>query len=357
MSESSPCFTVEDIARRIGGEVRGCASLEITGPNSVSDAGPRELTFATSPVWVENFVAGRGGALLVRAEHAREMEDSRRAMIIVTDPEFAMALVLEMFQPELDRPDVGVHPMAAVDASATLGRDTRIGPFVRIGRNCAIGDRTVIHAGACLYAGTAVGPDCVVHANCVIRERSVLGARVILHQNVSVGADGFGYRPSPDRRGLIKIVHVGNVIIEDDVEIGAGTCIDRGKFGPTRIGMGTKIDNLCQIAHNCTIGRGCVIAGLTGLAGSVVVGDGCRIGGNVGIAEQLKIGRGASIAAKSGVMRDIPDGENHAGLPAEEARQALRQVAAIRKLPDLIRRLSHLVDDPQGRAARSGDPK
>jgi UDP-3-O-[3-hydroxymyristoyl] glucosamine N-acyltransferase len=174
-----------------------------------------------------------------------------------------------------------------------------------------------------------------------------VGNRVILASGVAIGTDGFGYRPSPDGRGIAKIPHIGTVVIEDDVEIGANSCVDRGKFGATRIGAGTKIDNVCQIGHNVEIGRCVVISGLTGVAGSTKIGYGSRIGGGCGIADLLTIGRGVSLAARSGVMSDIPDGSTWGGFPAQDIRMALREIALIRKLPEWHRQLKHFLEAPK----------
>jgi UDP-3-O-[3-hydroxymyristoyl] glucosamine N-acyltransferase len=170
------------------------------------------------------------------------------------------------------------------------------------------------------------------HLWTVIRERCVIGRYCIFHPNVSIGADGFGYRPSPDGRGLIKIPHIGNVIIGDGVEIGSGSCVDRGKFSSTIIGDGTKIDNLVQIGHNCKLGRSCVMAGNSGLAGSVTLGDGVIIGGSASISDHVAIGNGAVVGGASSVMRDVPDGKTVLGYPAVDAREALKQWAILRKL-------------------------
>ena len=173
-----------------------------------------------------------------------------------------------------------------------------------------------------------------------------------MHQTVSIGADGFGYRPDPSGAGLLKMPHLGNVIIEDGVEIGANSCVDRAKFGSTVVGAGTKVDNLVQIAHNCTIGRCCVIAGCTGLSGSVKIGDGAQIGGGVGITDHVTVGPGAKIGARSFVMRDVPAGAVSLGHPADESQSTLRQWASVRKLPELLRRLSKLLDASEQRVRR-----
>ena len=202
--------------------------------------------------------------------------------------------------------DTGAHDTAVVDETEKLGREVRVGPHV------------------------SVGPEAIV------------GDGVILNQSVSIGADGFGYQPAADGKRLVKSPHLGIVILQDDVEIGADSCVDRGKFGATVVGEGTKIDNLCQIAHNGRIGRGWVIAGLTVLGGSVTIGDGTQVGAAVAIVEHVRIGTGVKIGGKSGVMRDIPDGKTYLGLPATDATQTLRQWAAIRKLPGWMKRVSRL---------------
>jgi len=197
----------------------------------------------------------------------------------------------------------------------------------------------VIHAGVRVYPNVKIGDGTVIHANTVIRHDCVIGRGVILHQNVSIGADGFGYRPAPNGAGLLKVPHIGNVIIEDGVEIGANTCVDRGKFGSTIIGAGTKIDNLCQIAHNCRIGRCCLIAGHVGIAGSVTIGDGTQMAGQVGVIDHIQIGKGVKIGARGAVFSDIADGAVVLGYPADDGRAVLRQWVAIRKLPDLLRKM------------------
>ena len=188
-----------------------------------------------------------------------------------------------------------------------------------------------------------IGDDSVLHANTVVRARCRIGHNVILHQNVSIGADGFSFQPAADGSGHLKVPQIGTVVIEDHVEVGANTSIDRGKFGATVIGAGTKIDNLVQIGHNCHIGRGCVIVALTGIGGSVVVGDGVRLAGAVAIADHIRVGKGATVAGNSGVIRDVPDGQTHLGYPADDATATLRQWAAIRKLPKSLTLLARLL--------------
>jgi UDP-3-O-[3-hydroxymyristoyl] glucosamine N-acyltransferase len=251
-----------------------------------------------------------------------------------------MITMLESFETPADVPEIGVHASAVVHPSARIGPMTRVGAQVSIGPDVVLGSGVVLHPGVRLYRAVQVGDRSTLHANTVVRERCVIGRGVILHQNVSIGADGFGYRPAPDGRGLLKMPHIGTVRIEDDVEIGANSCVDRAKFGATVVGAGTKIDNLCQIGHNCRIGRACVIAGNAGLAGSVTLGDGVVMGGGGGVREHLTIGSGARIGALTLVTKNVPPRSAWLGIPADEAQATLRQWASVRKLPSLLRHLA-----------------
>ncbi|MCZ6445046.1 MAG: UDP-3-O-(3-hydroxymyristoyl)glucosamine N-acyltransferase [Planctomycetota bacterium] len=344
MNSTTTVYTTSDLAQRVAGELRGRGDIQIVGVNSMDEATAEEITFIADTSHAGRWREVAAGAAVV--SEGLEPSDGDRhaqALIFVPDAELAMIELLRLFEPSEPLPQIGVHPSAVVHPSATIGRGARIGPHVSIDEQANIGDRAVLHAGVRIYGTVQIGDDAVLHANTVVRERCRIGRRVILHQNVSIGADGFGYRPSPDGSGLLKVPQIGTAVIEDDVEIGANSCVDRGKFGTTVIGAGTKIDNLVQIGHNCRIGRDCVIAGLAGLSGSVIVGDGVRIGGAVGISEHVRIGDRATIAAQSGVMRDIPAGDTYLGSPADEVQQKLRQFASIRKLPDWMHRVSQLL--------------
>ena len=345
MSTRPSTCTVASLAESLGGVVCGRGDLPIRGVNTLDDAGPDEATFIADAAHAKLWSRSRAAvAIITRGLTVEGHDEHVRAMITVPDAELAMITLLEFFQPPESLPDLGAHATAVIDQTAHVGDDVRIGPHVSVGARANIGDRCVLHAGVRLYADVSLGRDCVLHSNVVVRARSRLGDRVVLHQGVSIGADGFGYRPRPDGTGLLKVPQIGGVRIGDDVEIGANTCIDRGKFGDTTIGEGTKIDNLVQIAHNCRIGRTCIIAGVVGIAGSVVVGDNVQIGGGAGISDHVRVGEGARIAARAGVHRNIPSGETWVGIPAEPAEIALRQVVAVRKLPDLIKRLRRVLE-------------
>ncbi len=333
--------TTAELAERVHGEVRGRSDLLIEGVNALDDASEREITFIADTAHARRWAQARAGAALIsRGIVADGHDPNSRTLIVVSDAAVAMIDVLNAFAPASAEPEPGAHPTAWVHPEATLGRDVRIGPHVSIDRGASIGDRVVLHAGVRLYADVRIGEDSIVHANTVVRERCHLGRRVVLHQNVSIGADGFGYEKAPDGSGPLKVPQIGNVEIHDDVEIGAGTCIDRAKFGATTIGAQTKIDNLVQIGHNCRIGRGCVIVGLCGLSGSVTLGDGVLLAGACHIGGHLTIGAGATLGATSVVRGDLAAGKEFLGVPAIEARQYLRQVAALRRLPAWMREVS-----------------
>lgn len=331
-------FSIADLAQRINARLVGSADVLITGLAAVDQADPGDLTFLGKKKYVDLWPASKAAAAVVN--EGLPVVADHRPLLFVKDTEQAMIPLLELFTLPEFTPPLGVHASAVIDPSASLGANVRIGPHVSIGPNTKIGDNVILHAGAQLYAQVTIGEDSVIHANTVIRDRCAIGRRVILHQNVSIGADGFGYRPSPDGRGLLKMTHIGTVVIDDDVEIGSNTCVDRGKFGVTHIGAGTKIDNLCQIAHNARIGRSCVIAGCSAVGGSAVMGDGCQIGGQAVVGVHVTIGDNVKLAACSGLHRDAPSNSVLAGTPADDARIAKRQWAATCRLPDLLAQLS-----------------
>ena len=343
MSEEKTAYTTSALAEQVAGELRGIANLEIVGVNALDDASADQITFITDAAHAARWADAQAGAAVVtNGIEPKGHDPQSRALIFVPQAELAIIEILHLFEPAPPVPDAGVHRTAVVEETAKLGREVRVGPHVSVGPEAIIGDGVVLHAGVRIYAGAQIGDRSVLHANAVVRERCRLGREVILSQNVSIGADGFGYRPAADGKRLLKAPHLGIVILQDEVEIGANSCVDRGKFGATVVGEGTKIDNLCQIAHNCRIGRCCVIASQTVLGGSVMVGEWTQIAGMVAVAEHIRIGSGVSIGGGSGVMRDVPDGKTYLGLPASDATETLRQWAAIRKLPGWMKRVSRL---------------
>ncbi len=354
--------TSSQLATLVGGALDGAGDIAFTGLSSLADATEHEATFITSDAHAKLWDHSRARIAIVGNQVKTELSNSptnhgisptsaqgaqghSRALIRVDNADLAVAKVLAIFAPPTTLPSVGAHASAVIDASAIIGKDARIGALVSVGAGSHIGNGCVLHSGARIAANVILGENCIIHSNAFIDERCVLGARVIIHASAVIGGDGFGYRPAADGKSLTRIPHTGNVVLDDDVEIGANTCVDRAKFGSTKIGAGTKIDNLCQIAHGCRIGRMTVIAGMSGLAGSVTVGNGVQIGGYCGIGDHKTIGDGARLAAKSAVMNDIPAGATWGGMPAQDIREELRVIAAIRKLPQWSRKLRTLLEE------------
>lgn len=353
MADAAPpaARTIEAIAALVGARIEAPAGFAVSavveGLETVDRAGERELTFVGNARFARMLSESRACAAIV-SDAVEIPDDARgRAILRVASADHAMIEVLRLFAPRELLPPMGIDRTARVDPTAIIGEGARIGAFVTVGRGAVIGPRTALFEGVRLYEDCTVGADCVIHSGVVIRERCSVGDRAILASGVVIGTDGFGYRPAPDGRSIVKIPHIGFVEIGNDVEIGANTCVDRGKFGATRIGAGTKIDNLCQIGHNVEIGRSVVISGLAGIAGSAKIGDGVQIGGGSGVADHIVVGRGARLAARSAVMNDVPEGATWGGAPAQELRATLREYAVIRRLPEWHRRLSHLIDPPK----------
>jgi UDP-3-O-[3-hydroxymyristoyl] glucosamine N-acyltransferase len=330
-------YTIDEICQRVTGRLVGPPELMITGVEQINRAGPSQLTFIGQKKYAQLWTDSHASAAL--ADEKLKLEPGEgRALIHVPDTDLALAVVLEMFAPEIPDCGQGVHSSAIVHPAVKLGEGVAIGPGCVLGPHVQIGDNVSLYANVTIFDNSTIGEGTVIWPGTVIRERCKIGENCIIHPNVTIGADGFGYRPSPDGKSLVKIPQIGTVNIGRDVEIGAGTCIDRGKFSATTIGDGTKIDNLVQIAHNCTIGRACVIAGLVGISGSVTIGNGVMIGGNVGIADHISIGDGAILGAKAGVMRDVDPGAFVVGAPARDTKKAMREWAALSKLPDLMKK-------------------
>lgn len=336
-------FTSGDLASRLQGELRGPATIKLRGLEALDAAGSEHLSFVRDAKFWHMWSASRCGAALVSHRAAENAPPpGERAQIIVPDADTALIQILSLIAPP-PRFAPGIHESAVVDPTATISPAAHLGPGVVVGPRSFVAEGAAVLANVVLGAEVNIGRHSVIHPGVVIQDRCVLGEHVILHPGVVVGADGFGYYPDPRTRVPIKIPHIGNVVIEDHVEIGANTTIDRGKFGATRIGAGTKIDNLVQIAHNCRIGKCCLICGMCGLSGSVTLGDGVTLAGRVGIADNRSVGAGATIGGGSGVMDDVPPGETWLGHPARPVRHMLRVIASMHQLPDLASEVRKLL--------------
>ena len=331
-----PSFTAAQLAERLGARVAGDAALTVTGFAPADSARSGDLTFAENESYFSRADQSAASAILVAGPFE---STTGKTLLQVTNARVAYAQVLPLFFPEPTLAP-GVHPTAVVAASAELD------PSVHIGPHCVVGERARIAAGCVLTAHDYVGDDCVLGEGChlfphvTLYTRSHLGRRVRIHAGTVVGADGFGY--VFDAGAHRKVPQVGHVILHDDVELGANVTIDRAALGATVIGRGTKVDNLVQIAHNVSIGEHCIVVAQVGIAGSTKIGNYVTIAGQVGIAGHLRIADKVTIAAQSGVMNHIPEGQKWMGSPAQPDRVTKRQLLAVERLPELLRRVQEL---------------
>jgi UDP-3-O-[3-hydroxymyristoyl] glucosamine N-acyltransferase len=331
-------YTTTQIAQAVTGQVHGDAARVIAGVGSVESAGPGEITWVARDALLKKLPACKAGAVLIQPARAKDVPVGSTA-ILVDRPSAAIITVLSMFE---DKPAVvpGVHPTAVVDPAAALDAGVSVGPHVTIGAGVQVADRTVLHAGVFLGQGVQIGSDCVIWPNVVIREQCIIGSRVIIHPNATIGADGFGYEFLDGRH--VKVPQIGNVVIADDVEIGANTCVDRAKFGSTRIGPGTKIDNLVQIAHNVEIGPGVILVAQAAIGGSAKIGAFSVLGGQAGVADHGRIGNQVTIASASAVTGEVPDKTQVAGIFAFDVQKWRRSQIAVRRLPKLLEQVREL---------------
>jgi len=328
-------YTLGEIASRVGGTVAGDAGRKVDGVQPLDLAGPEHLSFLAHPKYRSAAVSSRAGAILVRA--ADRVPD--RDLIVVDNPYTALAAALGLFHPP-GRPQPGISAHAVVAESASLGPDVSIGPFVVVGGGSVVGEGVVLMPGVVLGDQVEVGRDTVLHPGVVVYARCVIGARVVIHAGSVVGSDGFGF--GEEEGGRAKIPQVGIVRIEDDVEIGACTTIDRATFGATVIARGSRIDNLVQIAHNVAIGAGSVLVAQTGIAGSTRLGRSVIMAGQSGAGGHLSIGDRAVIGARAAVLQDVEPGAFVLGYPATDHRAWKKTQVALARLPDLLHRVGRI---------------
>jgi UDP-3-O-[3-hydroxymyristoyl] glucosamine N-acyltransferase len=321
------------LAEWVGGSVRGDATRVIRRVSSLENAGPEDLSLLASNRHVHLFRGTRAGVVLAHRKQ-KLPATTGPTLVLVDDVDAAVGIVLERLAPPISHPPPGIDELARVDATAEVGAGAAIGPFVCIGAHVRIGVNVRLHPGVVIGDDVTIGDDCQLFANVVVRERVSIGNRVIIHAGSVLGSDGFGYRW--DGRQHAKVPQIGTVVIEDDVEIGSCVCIDRAKFAETRVGRGTKIDNLVQIAHNVVIGPHCLLVGQVGIAGSAKLGTGVVLGGGAGVRDHVTLGDGVMVAGRAGVASSVPARTQVSGMPALPHRQNLREQAALRRLPELL---------------------
>jgi UDP-3-O-[3-hydroxymyristoyl] glucosamine N-acyltransferase len=333
-----PHVTVAQLASLVQGTVHGNALLVVEAARSLQEAGPADITFLESERNLRAVNETRAGALVVPAGAASKLaEDDRHRLTFleVADPLLAFVRVVQHLHGQPQRPAAGLDPKAHIDPTATLGPGCSVMPFAVIGKGAVLGARCQVHPGAVVGADCRLGDDVVLYPGAVLYHRTVLGHRVVVHAHAVIGADGFGYRFQNGQH--VKVPQLGHVEVGDDVEIGAGATIDRGTFQATRVGRGTKIDNLVMIAHNCKLGEHNMICSQVGIAGSCVTGDFVVMAGQVGVADHVTIHDRAVVGAGSGVPNDIPAGERYLGYPCRPEREARRIMASLVSLPAICK--------------------
>jgi UDP-3-O-[3-hydroxymyristoyl] glucosamine N-acyltransferase len=323
-------FTIEEINEVLKGTIVGSTITKITAPEQLEVAKETEISFIGNKKY-EKFWATSKACVAVVNEDISIEPGENKAFIKVKNADLAMSQVLSLFAPPPPVFKTTIHPTATIDETAQIGNNVKIGPNCYIGPNVIVGDNSVLYPNVTILDESTIGRNTTLWPGAVVRERCHIGNDCIIHPNATIGADGFGFRPDPEK-GLVKIPQIGNVIIGNNVEIGANSSVDRGKFSSTILGDGCKIDNLVQIGHNSKLGMFCIMAGNSGLAGSVTLGNGVIIGGSASIKDHTTIGDGAIIGAGSGVAADVEAGKTMLGYPAIDAKDALRQWAILKRM-------------------------
>lgn len=327
-----------EIALAVGGAVDGDGGVDIAGISDLENAESGQISFLANLKYRHLLRSTKASAVIVAAG-LQEERPGGVSFLRAADPYLAMAKISSLFNPGPVFPK-GISPLAYVDRAASCAEDVAIFPFAYVGPRATVGPRTTLFPGCFIGEDTRVGAGCLLYSNVSVRERCVVGDRVILHDGVVVGSDGFGFAPSAE--GHVKVPQTGNVVIEDDVEIGANTSIDRATFGSTVIGAGTKLDNLVQVGHNVSLGKGCLLAGQAGISGSTKVGNFVAMGGQAGLGGHIRIGDGARLAGQSGVTGDVPAGAVFAGYPAVPIEEWRRTFALLRRLEKMKERIAEL---------------
>ena len=336
--ERSATMSLADLAQAIAGEVRGNSALLVGRVRSLERAGPGDLAHVAEAGMLKQARASAAQALLTSPDLGENLvaAGEQRPLLLVEDPKLAWVRLLEVFHPP-HRPAPEIHPTAIIGEGCELDPSAYVGPYVVVGAGCRIAAQVLLHPHVVIGAGCEIGTASVLHPHAVLYDGTRLGSRVTVHAGVVLGADGFGYAQSDGQH--VKVPQVGVTVIEDDVEIGANAAIDRAALEETRIGAGSKIDNLVQVGHNVTTGRGCILCGQVGIAGSARLGKYVVLAGQSGVAGHLDIGDGVQVAAKSAVLQSVPAGQKVAGVPAIDLLEWKRQSLMLPRLREMARRL------------------
>lgn len=329
-------YTLGQLAQQLGGRVVGDSSLPVSGIRPLHDAGPEDLSFFTNPKYRSQLEQTAAAAIIV----PEGVAPPGKNLLVCAHPYLAFARMLELFHPPRIPGEMGISEKAHVSDDCRCGAEVTVMPFAHVGPGCSLGDGAVVMPGAVLVGDVTVGEDSVLHPNVTIYPGTVIGRRVVIHGGTVIGSDGFGYVPADGRQH--KIPQVGRVVVEDDVEIGANVTVDRATLGETRIGRGSKIDNLVQIAHNVTVGEDNILVAQVGISGSTRLGDRVTIAGQTGVAGHIAIGDGVTVTARAGVTKSVEGAGVYSGFPLMEHRRWRKVHAAYARLPELLTRLKKL---------------
>ncbi len=336
-NEAPPSLKLNEIAALVGGEVVGDGGLAITGVAGIKEAGPGDITFLANARYLPYLSRTAASAVVT----ARDVQSDGKSLVRTDDPSAAFTKIISVFHPPApEERRFGIHPTAVIGEDVTFGLDVSLGPHVVIESGCRIGDRTQIDAGAFIGKDCRIGSDTTIYPNVTVRERVKIGDRVIIHSGAVIGSDGFGYEIGGEQP--VKIPQTGTVQIDDDVEIGANVCVDRGRFDKTWIQRGVKIDNLVQIAHNVIVGSGSIIVSQAGISGSTELGKNVTIAGQAGIVGHVRLGDRVIVGAGSGVTKSVPDDTIVLGGPARPIQEQKKIFALIARLPELFKDLARI---------------
>ena len=333
---------LQELARRLECRLEGEGQAEVHGVAGIEHAEPGDVTFLANRRYAPNLKTTRATAVFVEegVEIERTAGAEPLARLLTANPYLAFAKAIELFY-EGPKYAPGIHPTAVIAKRAKIGPGAHIGPYCFVDEEVVIGENAVLHSFVTIYRGARIGANFFAHAHAVVREFCRVGDRVILQNGVVIGGDGLGYAKNADGTWY-KMAQSGPAVLEDDVEVQANACVDRATVGETRIGRGTKIDDLVLVGHASKVGANCMLCGQVGLAGSTRIGENCILAGQVGTAGHLTVGSGTVITAQSGVPNDVPERALYSGYPAVENREWLRMMAALRRLPDLQKRVAEL---------------
>lgn len=327
--------SLKELADLVGGELNGNPDLQLSGAADIDDAEEGDIVFAETPKHLDVAIQSKASAIVAFPGAT----DSGKPTVTVRNPRYAFAQILAIFSPAKER-EIGIHPSSMVGLNTSIGENPSIGQNVHVGNNTTVGKNVLIYPFVYIGDSVTIGDDCVLYPFASIMDGSVLGDRVVIHSGTVLGADGFGYTRVGDQH--IKIPQIGNVVVGDDVEIGANVTVDKARTGKTEIGRGTKIDNLVHVAHNVKIGENCIVIAQVGISGSVQIGNRVILAGQAGFKDHVTIGDDAIICARAGVIGDIGPGEFVSGYPARDHKEQMRIHAAQQRLPALLKTIRDL---------------